>query len=587
VLAAEITMTVRLETVIKDPRTSRLMALGKPYERFNADEGDVFLNGPVCRRVAILDFEPGTGQLTPPVRFRPPAKGKLIGTYAIPDPEDLYSVEMIKVSAFGTVLKTMKMFESKDTLGRALTWAFDAPQLLVVPRAGKWSNAFYERDSHSLQFFYFDSARPPYPTVFTALSHDIVAHETGHAILDGIAPDLHDAVSPQALALHEAVADLTALLMAFRSDGLRDAVLEETGGSIEDSSDFSGIAPEFASESDPGGRQLYLRNLNNRKSLRPDSGENRVSAVEPHALCEVIGAALYSVMRKIYKAVWDWEARGVEEPVKVSGRALFIASERFKRMILRALDYLPPGEVSFADYGRAILASDQASYPDERDAQQRDWIREEFVKRGIVKVATELDVDTNFDARALLKLDLDTLATGDWAAYDFANRNRSLLSIPPKVSFHVRPRLDVTKLYYVRDDGAEAGATGNGYRKIEVRELIFKVKWDVQEPSGLARGYPSRRKITYGTTLAIDWERKKVRARLTSDGDKKRRDERDEFLRRLIDRGDLKFDGAALGPDGHPLPSVIRAEALDGVMKVRGASRLMHVACCPAFGGDR
>ena len=50
--------------------------------------------------------------------------------------------------------------------------------------------AFYERESHSLQFFHFPSKSPTnaLTTVYTSLSHDIVSHECGHAILDGIAP---------------------------------------------------------------------------------------------------------------------------------------------------------------------------------------------------------------------------------------------------------------------------------------------------------------------------------------------------------------------------------------------------------------
>jgi len=42
----------------------------------------------------------------------------------------------------------------KDILGRPLNWAFDVPQLLIIPRAGEQANAFYHPDSHSLQFFY-------------------------------------------------------------------------------------------------------------------------------------------------------------------------------------------------------------------------------------------------------------------------------------------------------------------------------------------------------------------------------------------------------------------------------------------------
>jgi len=68
--------------------------------------------------VAVLDFDPSTGALSPPVPFRPPGPRRKIGSYTIADPEDVHSVDMMKISVFGTVLKTMKMFEAEDTLGR-------------------------------------------------------------------------------------------------------------------------------------------------------------------------------------------------------------------------------------------------------------------------------------------------------------------------------------------------------------------------------------------------------------------------------------------------------------------------------------
>ena len=92
---------------------------------------------------------------------------------------------------------------------------------------------------------------------------------------------------------------------------------------------------------------------------------------EPHDLSEVLSGALYAVMVKIHKTLLDEYTQKTGRPrLEVSGKALFVGRERFKRIIFRALDYLPPGEVSFADYGRAIIAADQASHPD--DAQERE-----------------------------------------------------------------------------------------------------------------------------------------------------------------------------------------------------------------------
>ena len=317
----------------------------------------------------------------------------------------------------------MYMYEEQDTLGRRVAWGFDAPQLLVVPRAGWWANAYYERRSHSLQFFSF---RAGGKLIHTSLSRDIVAHETAHALIDGIDPDLYDALDPQSLALHEGVADLTAVLIAFRSGKLRRAVLDKTDGSIEKSTNFSSIGEQFGRAIDPSGQAGWLRNLLNEDKLDPDG--DPADEPEEHELSQVITGVLYRFLTVLHT---DYKRRLAERfgtsTFAVSGRALFGASEQFKRMILRGLDYMPPGEITFADYGRAILAADQASFVDDT---WRRWLRENFVIRGIVRQESDLDVETNVPNRAIRDVDLQGLVDSDWVAYTFAEKNRKLLGIP-------------------------------------------------------------------------------------------------------------------------------------------------------------
>lgn len=558
-------MKVRLPVMVQDPETARFK--GMPVtEGFDADMEEFWLDGPVTRRLAVLDFDPKTGILDPGVPFvRPTAKRKL-GGYELTEPGDVHAPDFLKVSLFATVLKTMYMYEEPDNLGRELTWAFGAPQLLLVPRAGEWANAFYERDSHSIQFFYFTSGSGP---IYTALSRDIVAHETGHAILDGIAPDLYNAISPQSLALHEAMADLTALIMAFRSHTLRETVLEQTNGSIQNPTAFASIAEEFGLAT---GRQGSLRDLVNDYSLDPTS-PNAVARDEPHELSQVLSGALYSVMRRIHEQLTqDFEKEEGLGHLAASGRALAVGAERFKRMVIRALDYLPPGEVSFSDYARALLAADQASHP--ATDTERKWICQEFERRGVVDDAKSLQVTTNFDDPALRDVDLATLVESDWAAYSFATANRELLGIPPTIPFQVRPRLDVTKRYHHRDG---AGS---------VRECIYKVAWDCQEPNDVGGGWPSKRVITVGTTLAIDWASKQIRARLTSgaaapgqqaEADRQKED-RSRLLTRMIEAEVLQPAHLARGPDGRPLRSVVAAQIAQSTVRVRGVARMLHLS---------
>lgn len=562
---------VRVPVMIQDPSTSR--STGEALIEHFEFTDDFFLDGPVSRRVAVLDFDPETGALHQGAQYVPPSGNGVTGHYEMAKVDgkyDIYAPSFIQTSVFATVQRTMQLFEERDTLGRPLTWAFPSHQLLVVPRAGRDSNAFYERDSHSLQFFSFPNDDGQ--NVHTSLSRDIVAHETGHAILDGIAPDLYNSVTPQSLALHEAIADLTAVLMAFRSRDLIRRVLSQTNGSILNSTAFSSIAEQFGGAHDPQARTRPLRNLLNERTLDPsdtsrdEHGErNLVARNEPHALSEVISGALYKVLCQLHESYKETEPNPAV--------ALATAVRRFKRTVFRALDYLPPGEVSFADYGRAIIAADQAAHPDKDNT--REWLSSEFVRRQMAPDLAALKVDTNIRYPPLETIDLQTLVESEWAAYAFANdeRNREFLRIPPGVPFRIRPRLDVTKRFYA----------GEGAGAVDVRECIFKVSWDRREPSGLPWPYPPDRVITDGTTLAIDWNKRTVRARMPNDlededAKAQLRDDRDRFLQRLDAEGVLQLGPPMIAPDGKDLRSVIRAQVSNDLMRVRGAARTLHIA---------
>jgi hypothetical protein len=426
---------------------------------------------------------------------------------------------------------------------------------------------------------------------------DILAHETAHAVLDGIAPDLYDALLPESLALHEAVADLTTLLMAFGSRKLAEQVLAQTGGTITSPSAFTEVAPQFGAAIHPG--QEGLRNLFNDRTM------STVDTSEPHALSEVLSGALYRVMVGIHDELkheaanrgmrksslivpaeveqWQQAAPDAEahfrERRKQAGpdkattrnaaalRALWIAAQRFKRTVLRALDYLPPGEVAFADYGRAIIASDQASHPD--SGRQRDWLKAEFVKRGIVRSRKALEVKTNYRHPAVARLDLEELVKSDWLAYEFANNARGLLAIPRSIPFKVEPRLDVTKTYYHRARSVQT-----------VRECLFKVSWTEIELNAVA-GVP-RRQLRRGTTLAIDWATRNVRAvvttgRRTAAERAGERQAREGMLSRLIARDELRIGARAYGPDGRLLRGAVPAEVVGDTLAVRGVARSLHV----------
>lgn len=482
-------MQARLPIMLDDPQTSRQASL-EDFEEFTTHDEEFFLDGPVSRRVAVLDFDHQTGSILPGARFVPPGRRRKLGRYEIPREEGIYGRTFQQVNAFATVLRTMYLFEEPNALGRRLTWSFGAPQIFVIPRSGEEANAFYDRQSHTLEFFYQpDTAKSP---VYTVLSRDIISHETAHAILDGIAPDLYNTLTVQSQGLHEAVADLTALLMSFCSPKLRRAVLRATRGSLSELSAFNTVAPELASAIDKTGCKLYLRSLVNDKKMTD------VDRNSPHALSEVLTGALYAVLVRLHGSL------APRLSYSASGRVLSAASTRFQQMILRALDYLPPGEVSFSDYCRAVLTVDQVAHP--ADLRVREWLRDELVRREIVPDPAAFDVRTNFRFKPLEMLDLQTLSGSDWAAYAFVNKHRSFFGIPRDQPFRVCPRLDTTKLYELE----------KGKDPVPIRELILKVSWP-QAAGRATSQFPDHPPLMVGATLVIDWQTRMVRACIASE----------------------------------------------------------------------
>jgi hypothetical protein len=167
--------------------------------------------GPRGHRVSIVDYDSSTDS------FRPPLSATDVDPLAHPedpfaslgDQQLLWSPDFHACMTFGIVMKTLARFEL--ALGRRLKWSFPSHQLQVAPHAFADANAFYSDQAQGLLFGYFPSADGK-QVVYTCLSHEIVAHETTHALLDGLRERYTDASSPQQAGFHEGFADIVALL---------------------------------------------------------------------------------------------------------------------------------------------------------------------------------------------------------------------------------------------------------------------------------------------------------------------------------------------------------------------------------------
>jgi hypothetical protein len=308
---------------------------------------------------------------------------------------------------------------------------------MIVPQAGFRENAFYDRQSKSLQLYYYsDSERPRY----ACLSHDIIAHETGHAILDGVRPYFLENSSWETAAFHEFIGDLTAILLAFRNNDLRRFVEKKYGIHMELAEFLAGVAGEFGKYVE---NRRFLRSALNRVTFA-EARESR----EPHEGSKVLSGAMFEILVAIASQYLSPERQLERETPATPANALWWAANLMGGLALQPLDLLPPVDVRFLDYARAVLRNDEINDPEDRHGY-RKLICEVFHKRGLCA----LDCDGK---NCLLSLpsppdlpilhEISEATRSKTAAYHLVHDNRKKLQIPPDRDFFVSDLYDCDQL---------------------------------------------------------------------------------------------------------------------------------------------
>ncbi len=304
------------------------------------------------------------------------------------------------VNCYGLVMRTLSRFER--ALGRHVCWGFYGHHLNVVPHAFAEANAYYSRDDHALLFGYFTPKSDPAGRVFTCLSHDIVVHETTHAVLDGLRPRLMAPSSPDQAAFHEGFADVVALLSVFSLPGVVETVLRHAlGGPAQTleptlvtreklkESGLLGLAEEF-------GRELRgIRGDALRRSVKLEPKPDYYQAttgpwVEPHRRGEILVAAVLNTF------VDAWlHAVGRVADVRRVPRATIAAegarvADVLLTMVMRAIDYTPPVHLNFRDFLSALLTIDTELWPDDEGSKYRlrHYLKANFSGFGIEPVTS-------------------------------------------------------------------------------------------------------------------------------------------------------------------------------------------------------
>lgn len=346
--------------------------------------------GPIGHRVQVVDYDATTKTL-----YRPAAV--VNGDFPVPASNSgiLEDPEFHSHNAYALVMRTLGRFEY--ALGRRVAWGFPAHQLKVVPHAFEEVNSFYSREAQSLLFGYYRAQKG---LVFMCLSHDIVVHETTHALLDGLRSRFMAPSSPDQAAFHEAFADIVALLSVFSlSDVLRFLIERDAP---DDQTSEGLIAKErvvmerlvesvllgLADEMEPESGLARVNALRRSVQILPDDrilDDGRTEFQEPHRRGEVLVAA---VMRTFVDA---WTRR-LGSLGTIEGRYFDLGrvaeegatiAEVLLTMAIRALDYTPPIHIEFGDYLSALVTADTEIRADDSRYGLRKALLDWFGSYGI------------------------------------------------------------------------------------------------------------------------------------------------------------------------------------------------------------
>jgi subtilisin family serine protease len=315
---------------------------------------------------------------------------------------------------YAVAMTTISHFEA--AMGRRVLWRaridatdpFDdsqyAQRLAIEPHAFAQENAFYDPRRIALRFGYFKASandpgdHVPGSTVYTCLSHDIVAHETTHAILDGMHRRFNEPTNPDVLAFHEGFADIVALMQHFTMTEILRHQIARTRGDLESESMLGSLAMQFGrSTGKRGGLREAIGTLDANgmwRRLVPDPSAYQ-KVTEPHARGALLVAAVFDAFLAIYKVRTADLYRiytggtGVLQPGAVHPDLVDrLAAEATKsathvlRICIRALDYVPPVDITFGEYLRGIITADADFVGDDPYGYRVAFV-ESFRRRGI------------------------------------------------------------------------------------------------------------------------------------------------------------------------------------------------------------
>jgi hypothetical protein len=361
--------------------------------------------GPIGEYVEVVDHDPESECFYTPVDLNAPA---VLVENGLPPDEGVPQFHQQMVYAL--VMSTIRHFERG--LGRAVLWSPHLFQqkdgtfrseyvqrLRAYPHALRGQQTHYSPAKKALLMGYFPlqttsaAGEPVRTTSFGCLSQGTVAHETAHAIVDGLGRSvgLADGGADQ-LAVQEAIADLTGLLQQFAVAGfLRDHVGFTSDPDVNERL-LEAMARRLVQ---PVGVQAELRKRigasDQQEQLHPrlPKFEERASA-----LVAAVFTAFLAVWRK--RCIRLFSLGGVA-PIpgqRLAGELLeAVSAEAAKcascmlHICIRAIDYCPPVDITMRDYLRALVTADSDLFPED-ECSYRLTVVESFRRLGLYPSST-------------------------------------------------------------------------------------------------------------------------------------------------------------------------------------------------------
>ena len=252
-------------------------------------------------------------------------------------------------------------------------------RLRIYPHALREANAYYSPGKRALLFGYFPSEGDTGGMVFTCLSHDVIVHETTHAIVDGMHSYFNEPSNDDVWAFHEAFADIMALFQHFTYPEVLSHQLASTQGNLETDNLLGQLAQQFGQATGRrGGLRNYLGQTNeDGQWVRNTPDPKALSRTrESHERGSILVAAVFDAFIALYNdRVRDLVriatgGTGVLPVGQINpdlanrlAREAARAAEEVLSICIRAMDYLPPVDVTFGEFLRALITADYELSP--------------------------------------------------------------------------------------------------------------------------------------------------------------------------------------------------------------------------------